>query len=125
MRVLFVCHANICRSPLAERLLRLALESRPELADAGITAASAGTHARTAESIHPPVADALREMGADATGFASRPVHAGLLDEADLILTAEREQRAFCVTLAPGTLRRTFTLRQFGRLAAVVDPHRI
>jgi protein-tyrosine phosphatase len=37
---------------------------------------------------------------------------------ADLVLTAGREQRAACVTLAPATVRRTFTLRQFTRLAA-------
>ena len=43
MRVLFVCHANLCRSPMAERLLRLALDTRPGLAGAGLTAASAGT----------------------------------------------------------------------------------
>jgi protein-tyrosine phosphatase len=39
-----------------------------------------------------------------------------------LVLTATRQQRAHCVTLAPAMLRRTFTLRQFARLAGVVDP---
>jgi protein-tyrosine phosphatase len=36
------------------------------------------------------------------------------------VLTATRQQRAHCVTLAPASLRRTFTLRQFARLAGAV-----
>ncbi|GAA1773551.1 low molecular weight phosphatase family protein [Luedemannella helvata] len=125
MRVLFVCHANLCRSPMAERLLRLAVDTRPGLADAGVTAASAGTHARPRHDMHPLAADVLREFGADPDGFASQPVHAGLLCEADLVLTAARAQRATCVTLAPAVLGRTFTLRQFARLAAAVDADQV
>jgi protein-tyrosine phosphatase len=117
--VLFVCHANICRSPMAERLTRHAL------ADAGpdgasehrITVASAGTHARGGEAMHPGAAATLRELGVDAEGFASRALTADLVAGAQLVLTATREQRAACVTLCPTALRRIFTIRQFGRLA--------
>ncbi|MFC7483831.1 low molecular weight phosphatase family protein [Luedemannella flava] len=101
MRILFVCHANLCRSPIAERLLRLAIGTRPGLAEVGVTAASAGTHARAETAMHPLAAEALWEMGADTGGFATRRVHAGMLARADLVLTAAREQRAACVTLAP------------------------
>jgi protein-tyrosine phosphatase len=110
---------------MAERLWRLAVRARPELAHLDIDAASAGVKARAGEPIHPLAADALRGFGADIDGFASRQVHPAMLAEADLVLTAGREQRAACVTLAPATLRRTFTLRQFGRLAAVADAGRV
>ena len=125
MRVLFVCHANVCRSPMAERLWHLAVRTHPGLIGLDIDAASAGVKARSGEPIHPLAADALRELGADADGFASRPVHPAILMASDLVLTAGREQRAACVTLAPATLRRTFTLRQFGRLATVADAARV
>jgi protein-tyrosine phosphatase len=47
-----------------------------------------------------------------------------ILVDADLVLTATREQRSACVTLAPGAVRRTFTLRQFARLAAAAPAQR-
>jgi protein-tyrosine phosphatase len=113
--LLFVCHANICRSAMAERLARLALTG--SRAAARITATSAGTHARSGDDMHPGAAEILTELGADPVGFRSRPLSADLIGSAGLVLTATREQRAFCVRLAPVALRRTFTIRQFGRLA--------
>ncbi len=117
--ILFVCHANICRSAMAERLARLALV---ELGTpAAITATSAGTHARSGDDMHPGAARTLAELGADPAGFRSQPLSADLVSSAGLVLTATREQRAFCVRLAPVALRRTFTIRQFGRLAEALS----
>jgi protein-tyrosine phosphatase len=110
--VLFVCQANLCRSPMAERLARAA----------GVRCASAGTHARPGEPMHPAAARVLTEFGADAADFRSRPVSPRLVDQADLVLTATRQQRAICVMLAPTAVRRVFTMRQFGRLAAALGP---
>jgi protein-tyrosine phosphatase len=118
--VLVVCHANLCRSPLVERLLSHALSRRP-----GFAVASAGTHAHDGLSMHPHTAQVLREWGADHTGFRSRLLTPEVIAEADLILTAERSQRAQCVSLQPAAIGRAFTLRQFGRLAAAVDPARL
>lgn len=116
-RVIFVCHANVCRSPLAERLLRRAIDD-----PATMLATSGGTHVGAAAPMHPYSAQVLREHGADDRDFASRAITAGSLATADLILTATREQRGHCVSLAPATLHRTFTLLQFGRLAAAINP---
>ncbi len=119
MELLFVCRANLCRSPMAERLAGAALRGAG-LAGA-VRVGSAGTHAVAGAPMHPAAAYALREAGADERGFTSRPVDARLLAGAGLILTAERAQRAECVRLDPAVLGRTFTLRQFGRLAAAAD----
>jgi protein-tyrosine phosphatase len=116
--VLFVCHANICRSPMAQRLTALAAGDR-------LITASAGTHAFAGDPMHPGAAAALREVGADPAGHASRPLTGAMVGSASLVLTATREQRAAAATLAPAALARIFTLRQFGRLAAAVDPARV
>ena len=123
--VLFVCHANICRSPMAERLARHALATHSGAAASPIPVSSAGTHTRAGYQMHPDASRVLRELGADDEGFASRPLTADLVSAAALILTATRGQRAVCATLAPAAIRRVFTVRQFGRLTAAVDPARI
>jgi protein-tyrosine phosphatase len=48
-----------------------------------------------------------------------------LIAGADLVLTATRQHRADVVEHVPAAVRRTFTLREFARLAAAVDPAEI
>lgn len=114
--VLFVCHANLCRSPMAEHLARRLLPGVP------VMFRSAGTHGTPGLAMHPLAAATLAEYGVQSDGFRSRPVDPATLNRAALVLTASRRQRAYCVSAAPATLHRTFTLRQFGRLAAAATP---
>jgi protein-tyrosine phosphatase len=123
-QLLFVCHANLCRSPLAEGLARRTLtETFGRAADDAVVS-SAGTHAFVGSPMHPGSAQVLGEYGIDANGFTSRQLSPPILTGAGLVLTAAREQRAACVTMAPATNRRTFTIRQFIRYvqAAPADP---
>ncbi|MGW3812118.1 arsenate reductase/protein-tyrosine-phosphatase family protein, partial [Micromonospora sp. NPDC005113] len=115
-RVLFVCHANLCRSPMAEYLARRLLADRP------VTVASAGTDAMDGLAMHPYAMEIAAEAGADPAPFRSRALRAEHLADATLVLTATRRQRSVCTALAPTALHRTFTLRQFGRLAAAAEP---
>lgn len=83
-----------------------------------VEVASAGTHARPGLSMHALAESTLRELGVEPTGFASRLLDASMVSGADLVLTADRQQRSLCADLVPAAVRRTFTIRQFGRLAA-------
>ncbi|MEV4703918.1 low molecular weight phosphatase family protein [Actinoplanes sp. NPDC049316] len=120
--MLFVCHANLCRSPLAERLARRAFDDAFGPAAAKVVTASAGTRAYDGSPMHEGSATVLAECGVDAGGFVSRTVSSSILRDADLVLTATRDQRSACLTLEPSAVRRTFTLRQFARFAAAVAP---
>ena len=121
--ILIVCHANLCRSPMAERLARKAIADRLGQEAAGFHVVSAGTHAWSNEPMHPLAAEVLREHGADETGFLSRRLTELLVRRADLVLTATRRQRSECVAFDPSAVRRTFTISQFGRYAAALGPH--
>jgi protein-tyrosine phosphatase len=120
--IVFVCHANLCRSPMAEGLARRALDDAFGPTASTTVVSSAGTHAFAGSPMHQGSAQVLGECGIDATGFASRPLNSTILSNAGLVLTAAREQRAACVTMAPAANRRTFTLRQFIRYVEAV-PH--
>lgn len=119
-RVLFVCHANLCRSPLAERLARQAFDETFGVLGSVVLTASAGTHAYEGSAMHAGSATVLARSGIDSNGFLSRTVNASVLASADLVLTAGREHRAACVALAPAKAREVFTLRQFARMVAAV-----
>jgi protein-tyrosine phosphatase len=111
-RVLFVCTANICRSPLAQRLFaaRLPTEARIETGSAGIRALSGQPMDALAAAV-------LRDLGGDPAGHAAAQLTPELVDNADLILTATSAHRAEILRAQPGAMRRTFTLREFARLA--------
>ncbi|KXK58501.1 protein tyrosine phosphatase [Micromonospora rosaria] len=115
-RILFVCHANLCRSPMAEYLATGLLAHLP------VTVVSAGTDAVEGRPMHPYAAEVAAGTGRDPEGFRSRRVDTRHLLDAALVLTASRHQRGRCVSLAPAALHRVFTLRQFGRLADLASP---
>ena len=119
-RVLFVCTANQCRSPIAERLLRARLAEAAPGAGAGpddVVVASAGLAAAPGRPMVADSAAALRELGGDDTGFASQAVSADVLDDADLVLTMTAAHREELLGRFPRLLRRTFTLAEAAGLA--------
>lgn len=121
--VLAVCTGNICRSPAVERLLAAALG----LADgdprtAGVQVTSAGVRAVVGAPMPAPMATMVDAVGASSEGFAARQLTAQMLRDADLVLALTRGHRSKIVTLHPGAVRRTFTLRELARLVEGVDP---
>lgn len=118
-RVLHVCTGNICRSPMAEHLMRRALND----AGAGrVVVESAGTWGHTGSPMEPYALAALAARGVDGADFRARELAAEHVAGADLVLAATREHRASAVVMHPRAAARTFTLREFARLTDGLDP---
>jgi protein-tyrosine phosphatase len=124
-RVLHVCTGNICRSPIAERLTRAGLESRVGADAERFLVESAGTWGHSGSAMEPHALSTLASYGVDGHGFRARELVAEHVVAADLILGATREHRAAAVVLHPRAASRTFTLREFARLVAAVDPRQL
>ena len=107
VKVLFVCTANICRSPSAEAMARAT--GLP-----GLEFSSAGTHARDGEPINPDMV-AVLPADLDTSAFRSRRLTTALLEEADLVVTMEAAHRTFVLDDHPGMFRKVFTLGQLAR----------
>ncbi|WP_243075698.1 low molecular weight phosphatase family protein [Microbacterium sp. SS28] len=115
IEILTVCTGNICRSPLAELLLRARLaEFAPTVGSAGTRGLAAAP--MTPEAIALAIAGGVREQ--DAASHRSRFLTEAHLATPDLIFTMTRDHRREVVELAPARLRSTFTIREFARLAA-------
>jgi protein-tyrosine phosphatase len=114
---------NICRSPMAERLLAHAVRERVgDRAGELILSESTGTGGwHVGQQMNPPAARELRRRLASPDGFRARRLDGGHLDSADLILTATSEQLDFALDLRPDVMERSFVLGEFSRLAARVD----
>ncbi|MFX0591900.1 arsenate reductase/protein-tyrosine-phosphatase family protein [Melissospora conviva] len=126
--VLHVCMGNICRSPMAERLLALAVRERLARSGAGVdpetllhshSAGTGGWHA--GEQMNPPAARQVHARGGRTEGFAARKLLSEHIDGADLVLTATADQQEYVAALRPDATARTFVLGEFGRLLPGVD----
>jgi protein-tyrosine phosphatase len=65
--------------------------------------------------------DVLAAHGVRAIPHPARPLTEGMPDGSDLVLTADRGQRASVLRLRPSLLRRAFTLLEFARIAQASD----
>ncbi len=120
--ILVVCLGNVCRSPLAERVLRMRLD---ELGAGSpvVQVSSAGARALVGHPMDERAAAELRRLGGDPDGFAATQLTGAAASGADLVLAATRELRSRVLEEAPRALRRTFTIRELaGLLATDPDP---
>jgi protein-tyrosine phosphatase len=112
--VLVVCTGNICRSPIAEGMLRRALAGRFG-ADAP-SVDSAGTQGWEGSGAQAGSVAAAGERGIDIRDHVARLLTREMIGGADLVLAMAGEHRDFVRVVDPGALARTFTLKELVRL---------
>lgn len=120
-RILTVCTANMVRSPLAELYLRAQLGGLPVLVQ------SAGTIPGPRDHMADRAKKVALELGLPASEIeAHRPrrLTRDAVEGADLILGMSREHRSAAVQLDLGSLRYSFTAREFARMSREVPDER-
>lgn len=121
--VLAVCAGNLHRSPLAEALLRRwATWYLPSPLAPHVRAMSAGVVAPAGVPMGERAQRIAAALGADGSSHTARRLTDADLGGADLILTASRRLRDTVLQREPSAARRTFTMREAGRIAASLDP---
>jgi protein-tyrosine phosphatase len=114
--ILFVCTANVCRSPMAEAMAQALVE---RLGAAGpVVVSSAGVRVSARALTERATLDVLAVRGLNAAARPARLLTAEAISSSDLVLTADRTHRASVLRLRPAALRRTFTLLEFARIAS-------
>ena len=82
--ILVVCVGNICRSPMAEALLKRELRGQD-----GITVESAGLGALVGHPASDYSVELMDEMGVDISQHRARQIHPDMVSAADLVLVME------------------------------------
>ena len=123
-KILFVCHGNICRSPMAEFVMK-DLVHRAGLGG-GFFISSAGTSAEElGEPVYPPARKKLSEHGIDCAGKLARVIKREDYDSYDLLIGMDQEnlRQMSRVFDGDGQRKLRLLLQYDGRPgAAIADP---
>lgn len=114
-RILVVCIGNICRSPMAEGLIRQAVP--------GVQISSAGVSALVGHGADPIAVEIMAGAGIDITAHRARMLNDAIAREADLILVMDEQQRQHLAKQYPYVRGKVFRL---GDAAGedIPDPYR-
>lgn len=122
-RILFVCHGNICRSPMAEFLMKELVRQAGLSAEIQIDSA-ATSREEIGNPVYPPARRKLAEHGIPCAGHAARQLTAADYDAYDCIIGMDqanlRDMRRLFGGDAAGKLH--LLLEYAGRADEVADP---
>ncbi len=88
VRILFLCHGNICRSPMAEFMFKALLVEK-HLEDAFVVDSAGVSDEEEGNPVYPPARRILQQHGISCAGKTARQVTAADYDRYDYLLCAE------------------------------------
>ena len=121
--ILIVCTGNICRSPMAEGLLKHHVF--PEW-NGQLHVHSAGTFGLDGNRAEPNAVQAMAQMGIDIRSHRARSIDPCMIQEADGIVVMEEMHRDYIRAVLPGDAEKVHLLGEFSRPEKpqeVADPY--
>lgn len=122
-KLLFVCHGNICRSPMAEFVMK-DLVKKAGLEERFCIASAAVSREEIGNGVYPPARRKLAEHGISCAGHAARQMTRRDYDEYDLLIGMDesnlRAMQRICGGDPDGKL--SLLLSHTARPGAVADP---
>ena len=89
IKILFICHGNICRSPMGEYVMK-DLAEKAGLSHAFHIASAATSTEEIGNPVYPPARRKLTEHGIVCSGHAARQITRRDYEEYDLLIVMDR-----------------------------------
>jgi protein-tyrosine phosphatase len=121
-KVLFVCTANICRSPMAVGIFDALVEDR----GLAFQAESAGTAALIGKPATTYAWQVAGELGLNIDGHRARQVDETMLQKADLVLTMTPQHRDTLHRTFKDSKEKIYTLAEYSAgdtVGSITDPY--
>jgi protein-tyrosine phosphatase len=118
-KIVVVCTGNICRSPIAEWLIKERAKD-PEL-----TVISAGTHALVGHPADPSSIEVMADHGYDIGSHRAQQATPALLDWADLIFALDQGHFDWLTQRSPHLRGRVFKLGKWQGNRDIQDPYQL
>ena len=99
-KILFVCHGNICRSPMAEFVMK-DLVKKAGIADRFTIASAATSREELGNPVYPPARRELASHGLTCEGKYARQITARDLEEYDYIYYMDSRNRRYLGQMFP------------------------
>ena len=131
IKILFVCHGNICRSPMAEFVMKKLVRDLPAelLADVEFEIASAATSTEEiGNPVYPPARRMLATHGIDCSGKTALQMTARDYEYYDYIVLMDRNNLRNLRWVLPGDLQKdpkgkiSLLMDWVGKSRDVADP---
>ena len=123
IKVLFVCHGNICRSPMAEFAMK-DLAAKAGCAEQYEIASAATSTEEIGNPVYPPARKELAAHGIDCTGKQARQLTREDYDKFDLLISMDqmnlRNMQRICGKDPAGKMH--LLLEYAGRAGEISDP---
>lgn len=92
-KILFVCHGNICRSPMAEYVMKALVAEAGRASELEIASAATSTE-EIGNGVYPPVRRLLETAGIDCSAHAARQMTAADYRHYDLVVAMDSQNLA-------------------------------
>ena len=123
MRILFICHGNICRSPMAEYIMKELVKREGVAGDWEIESAAVSSE-EIGNPVYPPARRKLLEQGIPCGQHAARQMTRADYDRFDLLIGMDRSNLRTMQRICGGDPEgKIFRLLDFtGQAGDVADP---
>jgi protein-tyrosine phosphatase len=113
--ILVVCIGNICRSPMAEALLKQALPGR--------TVRSAGLGALVGRPADPHSVELMAERNIDISAHIAQQIQPDMVRQANIVFVMDTEQKRYIESRHMGASGKVFRLAELTK-KDIPDPYR-